>query len=129
LKNIEYVKLTEGASKILFIGDMLQLGKNERQKHVELVDKIVANGIDKVFTVGGLSQSLFEALPLALRGQHFPDAATASKMAKEFVGNGDVVLVKGSNAMEMWRIVRALREMSTPKDIQSARTQREGVAI
>ncbi len=131
LKNLKNIA-TEESRKILFIGDMLQLGKNERQKHVELVDVIVANGIDKVFTVGELSESLFQALPIALRGKHFPDAATASKVAKEFVGNGNVVLVKGSNAMEMWRVVRALREVTTSNDIgaaKTARTRREGVAI
>lgn len=132
INNMKYVRLTKGASKILFIGDMLQLGKNERRKHVELVDAIVANGIDKVFTVGTLSQSLFQALPLALRGYHFSDSATASRMAKRFVGNGDVLLVKGSNAMEMWRIVQALREISTSNDVagaQPARTWRGGAAV
>lgn len=120
MNNMEYVNTTEGANKVLFIGDMLQLGKNERQKHVELVDAIVASGIDKVFTVGGLSQSLFQALPSGLRGHHFLDATTASKMAKECVGNGDVVLVKGSNAMEMWRVVQALRAVSTSSVIAGA---------
>jgi UDP-N-acetylmuramoyl-tripeptide--D-alanyl-D-alanine ligase len=132
LKNMATIEVAKGDERVLFIGDMLQLGINERQKHVELAGAIIANGIDKVFTVGGLSKSLFQALPLALRGHHFPDAATASKMAKECVGNGDVVLVKGSNAMQMWRVVRALREMSTSNDIagtQSARTRREGAAI
>lgn len=124
LKNFKNVT-TEESRKVFFIGDMLQLGKNEREKHVELVDAIVGNGIDKVFTVGGVSQSLFQALPLTLRGQHFPDAATASKVAKEFIGNGDVILIKGSNAMEMWRVVRTLREVSTSGDfvaVQSAST-------
>ncbi len=123
---------TEETRKILFIGDMLQLGKNETKKHIELVDAIVANGIDRVFTVGKLSRSLFQALPLALRGHHFPDATAASKVAKECVGDGDVVLIKGSNAMEMWRVVRAIQEASISNDIagtQPARTRREGVAI
>jgi UDP-N-acetylmuramoyl-tripeptide--D-alanyl-D-alanine ligase len=131
LKNLKNIA-TEESRKILFIGDMLQLGKNESQKHVELVDAIVASSIDKVFTVGELSESLFQALPSALRGQHFPDAATVSIVAKEIVDKGDVALIKGSNAMEMWRVVRALREVSTSNVIgaaQPARTRREGVAI
>lgn len=131
LKNVANIATKENR-KILFIGDMLQLGRNERQKHVELIDAIVASDIDKVFTVGELSKSLFQTLPSVLRGHHFADAATASIVAKEFVSNGDVVLIKGSNAMEMWRVVRALREVSTSNDIgavKPARTQREGVAI
>jgi UDP-N-acetylmuramoyl-tripeptide--D-alanyl-D-alanine ligase len=132
LKHLASFDVEEGAERILFIGDMLQLGKNERRKHVELADAIIANGINKVFAVGELSLSLFEALPSALRGQHFPDVATASIVANEFIGNGDVVLVKGSNAMEMWRVVRALRETSKTKVIDEtppARIHREGAAI
>ena len=112
LKNIASAEVSEGSGRILFIGDMLQLGKNERQKHIELADAIIANSIDKVFTVGDISSALFEALPSELLGRHFPDATTAANIAREFVGHGDIVLIKGSNAMEMWRIVRALRETS-----------------
>lgn len=131
LKNMATMEVAKGAGRILFMGDMLQLGENERQKHVDLIDEIIANGVDMVFTVGELSKSLFQALPLALRGQHFPDATAASIIAKEYVSNGDVVLIKGSNAMEMWRVVRALREMSRSDELAEtppARTQREGAA-
>ncbi|MCP5334803.1 MAG: hypothetical protein H7A08_03810 [Oceanospirillaceae bacterium] len=132
LKNMASIEVKEDAERILFIGDMLQLGKNERQKHVELVDVIVASGVAKVFSVGEISESLFQALPPEFRGQHLPDATTASIVAKEIVDNGDVVLIKGSNAIEMWRVVRALREVSTPTDIAAAhpaRTRRAGVVI
>jgi UDP-N-acetylmuramoyl-tripeptide--D-alanyl-D-alanine ligase len=112
LRNMASIELEQGARRILCIGDMLQLGRNERQKHIELIELIISSGIDLVFAVGELSKALFEELPLALRGDHFYDAEAAEKQVKKFIGNGDVILVKGSNAMRMWRVSRSLLSIS-----------------
>lgn len=97
--------------RIVFLGDMLQLGSDEVKKHEDLAEWITTLGIDKVFTVGILTKNLFDVLPKSLRGCHFLTAIDAASYCGFDWDNNDVVLVKGSNAMEMWRVVKKLREL------------------
>lgn len=108
LNNLSGVELAQGSQKILFLGDMLQLGKNEEEKHTELLELIIAAGVSKVYTVGSISKHLFQALPTELQGEHFENSKVAANHVCIKVNHGDCVLVKGSNAIEMWRIVSKL---------------------
>ncbi|WP_336487884.1 UDP-N-acetylmuramoylalanyl-D-glutamyl-2,6-diaminopimelate--D-alanyl-D-alanine ligase [Methylobacterium nigriterrae] len=108
--------------RIAVLGDMLELGEAAERHHRELADAVAANGIDLVFTAGGLMRHLFEALPLSRRGV---SAATAPDLVDAVVSTlrpGDAVMVKGSNSIRMGRIVEALkaRYASDPTRRESA---------
>lgn len=103
--------LEESGNKILILGDMLQLGNDEVKRHKELTKVILREGIDIVYSIGELANSLLDSLPKKLRGGSF-------RTTDNFIGAfrdksidffpGDVVLVKGSNALKLWRVVNAL---------------------
>ena len=93
--------------RIVALGDMLELGPDERRLHRALADVIETSQVDLVHTAGTLMRELHEALPDNRRGRHF---ATAKEMAAEIsnlVATGDCLLVKGSHSTEMSRVVVA----------------------
>lgn len=108
LKNLSLHTPMNNGRRVVFLGDMLQLGKNEVDKHIELVEAVVENSVGKVYTVGDVSSRLLESLPSSIKGDHFKNAVDAAAIVFDCVNQGDVILVKGSNAMEMWRVVTAL---------------------
>lgn len=101
-----------GGRRIAILGDMLELGADEADRHRELGRRIAESGIDLAFLVGPLSaeavaaarESGFEA------ARHFESAEEAAAAAREEIGSGDTVLVKASRGIGLDRVVRALEE-------------------
>ncbi|GJE26335.1 UDP-N-acetylmuramoylalanyl-D-glutamyl-2,6-diaminopimelate--D-alanyl-D-alanine ligase [Methylobacterium organophilum] len=95
--------------RIAVLGDMLELGAAAEAHHRELAEAVKANGIDLVFTAGGMMRHLFEALPVARRGLHAPTSAELTDAVVAALRPGDAVMVKGSNSIRMGRIVEAVK--------------------
>ena len=91
----------EAGPRIALLGDMLELGEEERTLHADLDD--ACSGFDRIFCVGALMGALHDALPAAQRGGWWPDA---SELPLEDVLSaappGAVMLVKGSNRI-FWK--------------------------
>jgi UDP-N-acetylmuramoyl-tripeptide--D-alanyl-D-alanine ligase len=94
--------------RIAALGDMLELGAQERDYHAGLAKPIERAGIDLVFAAGPRMAALWEHLPSALRGGYANDADSLVPMVTQALRAGDVILVKGSNGSRMARVVEAL---------------------
>lgn len=106
--------------RILIVGDMLELGPNERALHGSLADAVNAANIDIVYTAGELSEELQNALPTARQGGHFRSSRELAAQLNSLIQAGDCLLVKGSNATEMVRVVSsALRGKSRSESAAS----------
>lgn len=97
--------------KIAVLGDMGELGENEREMHYD-VGKYAANtGVDILFCCGTLSEELAKG---AQRGHtkvmYFADREKLTQTLINFVEAGDTVLVKASHFMEFPKIVKVLEE-------------------
>lgn len=98
----------QGGRRIVALGDMLELGPDERAYHAGLAAPLQQAGIDLVFAAGPRMAALMEALPQTMRGGY---AETADALIPAIAGSlraGDIVLVKGSNGSNMSRVVNAL---------------------
>jgi UDP-N-acetylmuramoyl-tripeptide--D-alanyl-D-alanine ligase len=93
---------------IAVLGDMKELGSQEVELHKSLFFDIVNNKIDLVFTVGNLMKHLYEKLPDELRGKHTNNSKEMLAVLEKELKAGDVVLIKGSNSMDMESIVDGL---------------------
>ncbi len=99
--------------RIAVLGDMLELGSFEEQGH-RLVGEWAAEVAEQLVVVGPLARRIGEAA--LARGMnagqvHFTETcADATRILQDHLQQGDVVLIKGSRAMEMERIVEALRQ-------------------
>jgi UDP-N-acetylmuramoyl-tripeptide--D-alanyl-D-alanine ligase len=98
-----------GGRRIAVLGDMLELGAAAEDFHRGLAAPLAAARVDRVFLVGSAIATLFEVLPKPLQAGLWrcPDAAIPALI--EFLRPGDVVMVKGSHAARVDRIVERLR--------------------
>jgi len=97
---------------IAVLGDMGELGKNERQLHFEMGQALEENHIGYVFTVGDLSQEINNALNQknsSCMAHHYD---TVEKMLEDLlpiIRGGDTILVKASHFMNFSTVVEAIK--------------------
>jgi UDP-N-acetylmuramoyl-tripeptide--D-alanyl-D-alanine ligase len=110
--------------RIAVLGDMLELGAGEREAHREVGEYAARSGVDALVAVGPLSAEMASAFAAAARGAsadspapavlRAADAAEAAAVARELVGPGDVVLVKGSRGIALEAVAEALVQAEAP---------------
>lgn len=98
--------------KIAILGDMLELGEFTEKAHRQ-IGNLAGEKVDCLFTVGlrakFIADSAFNQLPKE-NVFRFDNTDEAISHIKEFVKEGDIILIKGSRAMKMEKIVKALSE-------------------
>jgi UDP-N-acetylmuramoyl-tripeptide--D-alanyl-D-alanine ligase len=100
-----------GGRRIAALGDMLELGPDERAYHAGLAEPLSKAGIDLVFAAGPRMAALMEALPPERRGGYAETADALIPVVAPTLRAGDIVLVKGSNSSRMSRVVSALKAL------------------
>jgi UDP-N-acetylmuramoyl-tripeptide--D-alanyl-D-alanine ligase len=96
--------------KILFIGDMLELGSKTIKLHEGLKDVIIKSGIDEVYTIGPLMKFLSKIFkPINITSRHFSQRSQLENFISDLDINDSVILVKGSRGMKMEEFVSAIK--------------------
>jgi UDP-N-acetylmuramoyl-tripeptide--D-alanyl-D-alanine ligase len=102
--------------RIAVIGDMLELGEKELEYHHD-AGKGIPGDIDVVIGVGKRSRSVLDGAREAGFSSdalhHFDDAAGAAAFLKDFIRDGDLVLVKASRGIGLDKTVAMLQESGT----------------
>ena len=98
--------------RLLVLGDMAELGEKTRNYHEQVGKHAKQSGIDRIYTLGVLSQhssDIFEA-----RGRHFTDVDTlvgALTSDLQPAQSAISILVKGSRGAKMERVVAVLEQV------------------
>jgi UDP-N-acetylmuramoyl-tripeptide--D-alanyl-D-alanine ligase len=100
-----------GGRRIAILGDMLELGPDEIEMHRAIADHPAVGDIAQVHCVGPRMAALWEALPSHQRGKAVATADELGARVHALVRPGDVVLVKGSKASLVSRVVDLLRNL------------------
>jgi UDP-N-acetylmuramoyl-tripeptide--D-alanyl-D-alanine ligase len=101
-------KPTNGGRRIVALGDMLELGPEERAYHAGLAQPLDEAGVDLVFASGPRMAALMEVLPASRRGGYAETSDALIPIIAPTLRAGDIVLVKGSNGSKMSKVVAAL---------------------
>ncbi len=121
LKNIKSVE-----KKVVVVGDMLELGRYSAVEHRRVAEQL--NGVaTDVICVGFRSRKIVEEL----LNLGFPESKINSYDTSEEVGNylqnmiseGDIILIKGSQAMRMEKVVEEI--MKYPQDKRKVLVRQE----
>jgi UDP-N-acetylmuramoyl-tripeptide--D-alanyl-D-alanine ligase len=102
---IDVLALAPGM-RVLVLGDMGELGEQAAAMHAEIGDAARAKGIERLLTLGELSESAVRAFGSG--GQHFRDLDALCGALDLLLGPSVTVLVKGSRFMRMERVVEHL---------------------
>ncbi len=97
--------------RIAVLGDMRELGEQGPALHAGLRQPLREAGVDTVIAVGPLMQDMANALGLDVQVIDCATAADAAAQLLDTVVPGDVVMVKGSNAIGLSRVVDALLDL------------------
>ena len=98
INNMHYYNIKNESRKLAFLGDMLELGKKSKKLHKELSNVINRSNIDKVFVYGKEIQETFNYLKKNKKGKIFNNLGEAYDHFKRTIRNGDLLMIKGSNA-------------------------------
>lgn len=104
---LELLAEMHGGKKIAILGDMRELGPTEHALHRAMGRTAMALHLDAVLAVGSLGRDYVEGAADP-RAQWYPDHDAVIAAARALLAPGDIVLVKGSRAMQMETIVQAL---------------------
>jgi UDP-N-acetylmuramoyl-tripeptide--D-alanyl-D-alanine ligase len=101
-------------NKIAVLGDMLELGRETRKRHLALGRQAAKYGVDRLYLLGRQARAVkagalgagMEENRVAIGKNHGHIAALIRKHARR----GDWILFKGSRGMKMENVLAALRE-------------------
>ena len=99
----------EPGRHVAVLGAMGELGKETPRYHAELAQPVLDARVESILLVGEAMAPLRQALEHKVNVVHVPDAAAAVASLDAVVRPGDTVLVKGSNAVGLARVVAALK--------------------
>jgi murE/murF fusion protein len=98
INNMDYYRVNKNQRKLVFLGDMLELGKKSKKFHRALSATINKSKIDKVFVYGKYIKETFNYLSTNKKGKVFKNINEAYSYFGKILHNHDLLMVKGSNA-------------------------------
>ncbi len=96
--------------KVALLGDMYELGADEIAMHAALAEPLMQADVARVIVVGECMRALKGALPRPVRGLWARDWQQAYDALKSEIRDGDTVLIKGSHATGLGKVVDAIRQ-------------------
>lgn len=107
----------KGGRHLVALGEMLEIGRASDEEHRSLADVVVSAGAVKVFLAGDKMTHLASALPPSFDHVFSKTADELLEDVKNELQDGDVLLIKGSNASGMGRLAERLRQWSVPSQV------------
>jgi UDP-N-acetylmuramoyl-tripeptide--D-alanyl-D-alanine ligase len=117
-----------GGRRLAALGDMREIGSTSAQEHIALAGPIAEAGVDGIFLAGPEMQRLAEALPPGLPQASAPSADDLWNQLQKALKDGDLLLIKGSNASGMGRLADRLRQWSAAAGLGKMESGPEGTA-
>lgn len=105
----------DGQRRIFVVGDMLELGPRSEELHAELGRDVASKPIDMVIGIGAGGRIVAENVDRHSQGKEtlvFDSTAEAGREIGQLLRDGDVVLLKGSRAMGLEKIIEELMRNS-----------------
>jgi UDP-N-acetylmuramoyl-tripeptide--D-alanyl-D-alanine ligase len=113
LRSLAALRPRRGGRLVAVLGDMLELGPEERQHHEQLGVLAAELGLDLLVTLGALSEhTATAAREHGVHAEHFEDdvEGAVARVAACLREGRTTVLVKGSRGMRLERVVDALMQ-------------------
>ena len=104
-----------GNRKIAVLGDMFELGEFSEKLHRDVGIEVYKNNIDKLYLLGESAKYIAEeAINEGYNKEnilYYTDKEKLTNDLKQDLQEGDIVLIKASNGMKLFKIAEALKEV------------------
>ena len=101
---------TAPGRKVAILGDMFELGENEKAMHGEVGEYAAEKGIDLILCVGELSEAMYqEAAGNGGNAKYYETREALEAVLNEILQQGDTVLVKASHSMAFENLVKCIQ--------------------
>jgi len=110
LAALDLIKEIKAKRRIAVLGDMKELGDSSKQAH-ELIGEAVSENVDVFIAVGeemALAKDVIIERNPKVEVFWFKNSDEAKKTVKKIIQKGDLILIKGSRAMEMEKITKEI---------------------
>ncbi len=125
---VEVLREIEAKRKIIILGDMLELGKFTEEEHRFLGESIVSVA-DILITVGPRAKFINEgAEEKGFKKEniyYFSEVNQIGDFLKDFIENGDILLIKGSQGVRLEKAVEAIMKDKERKRELLCRQEKE----
>ncbi len=102
---------TPAKRRVMVLGDMRELGDQAEQLHRELGAQLARGPMDLLIGVGALGRYIAQgAAEAGVEALQCETVADAEQELVSLLKSGDVVLIKGSRAMAMERLIEPIRQ-------------------
>ncbi|SRX54259.1 UDP-N-acetylmuramoyl-tripeptide--D-alanyl-D-alanine ligase [Aequorivita sp. CIP111184] len=105
LAALENFKQAKGDTKIMFLGDMFELGKDSDEEHQNIVDFLTENPFGKAFLVG---KNFFKTTNRTSHLKQFETFDDLKEALKNYSPSKATILIKASRGMALERILNLL---------------------
>ena len=110
INNMSHYERKNREKKIVFLGDMLELGKKSKILHKALSATINKSDIDKVFVCGKYIKETFNFLNKNKKGKVFDNLNEAYNHFDKILHNNDLLMIKGSNATGLNQLSKNIKK-------------------
>jgi UDP-N-acetylmuramoyl-tripeptide--D-alanyl-D-alanine ligase len=102
--------------RLAVLGDMAELGRHSEEAHEEVGRRAAEFGVGQLFAVGKMAPVMARGARDAglARVMEFADVEAAAIAVKQFVRDGDILLLKASRATRLERVGERLRDGQAP---------------
>ena len=106
--------------KVAILGDMFELGENEKELHRQVGEYAAAHNVDTLICVGALSENMYQgAADCAdkkdnMELYHFATLEDCKNEVAGLLKQGDAVLIKASHGMHFTELVELLTQENEP---------------
>jgi len=113
ISSIQSLKFFKNHNHVLILGDMLELGNFSSSEHNKLIP-VIENSKPRLFiSIGKEILNISKKLNLNCHKIHFPNSTSALKRIPSLVEHKDVILIKGSNGLNLKKIVLGLKNIKS----------------
>ena len=96
---------------VVIIGDMLELGKNSLNLHLDLVPIINRINPNLLLTVGKYAKKINDKLNLTIECHTYFEINQLISEIRQFIKPNQIVLLKGSNGTGLWKLIPVFKNI------------------
>lgn len=118
----------DGGRRLAALGEMLEVGETSQKEHNALSKPVIEADVSAAFLAGRGMQVLQASLESQIESHWAEKADALDSAVKNSLKDGDLLLIKGSNASGMGKLADRLRQWSKTADEQVMDSGPDGAA-